>query len=76
MDTALHLEALTRHVAKRLVIPCASVAPEVNVLMDSGSGITAMSKDLVETLRRLPGMMQTTLTQAYVGHARVVTSFG
>ena len=42
--------------------------------MDSGSGITAMSEELVEALRRQPGMMQTALTQAFVGHARVVTS--
>ena len=44
--------------------------------MDSGSGITAMSKELAEALRRQPGMMQTALTQAFVGIARVVTSLG
>ena len=44
--------------------------------MDYSSGITAMSKELVEALRRQPGMMKTTLTQAFVGHARVVTSLG
>ena len=44
--------------------------------MDSGSGITAMSEELVEALLRQPGMMQTALTQAFVGHARVVTSLG
>ena len=44
--------------------------------MDSGSGITAMSEELVEAMRRQPGMMQTALTQAFVGHARVVTSLG
>ena len=44
--------------------------------MDSGSGITAMSEQLVEVLRRQPGMMQTALTQAFVGHARVLTSLG
>ena len=44
--------------------------------MVSGSGITAMSEELVEVLRRQPGMMQTALTQAFVGHARVVTSLG
>ena len=44
--------------------------------MDSGSGITAMSEELVETLRRQPGMMRTALTQAIIGHARVVTSLG
>ena len=44
--------------------------------MDSGSGITAMSKELAEALRRQPGMMRTALTQAFVGRARVVTSLG
>ena len=44
--------------------------------MDSGSGITAISEELVEALRRQPGMMQTTLTQAFVRNARVVTSVG
>ena len=70
METEPHLEALTQHVAGRLAVP------EVNVLMDSGSGITAMSEELVEALRRPTGMMQTALTQAFVGHARVVTSLG
>ena len=74
MDTEPHLEALTQQVAGRLVVPGASVAAEVKVLMDSGSGITAMSEELVEALPRQPGMMQTTLTQAFVGHARMVTS--
>ena len=76
MDTEPHLEALTQHVAGRLAVPGASAAAEVKVLMDSGSGITAMSEELVEALRRQPGMMQTALTQAFVGHARVVTSLG
>ena len=44
--------------------------------MDSGSGIAAMSQELVEVLRRQPGMMQTALTQGIVGHARVITSLG
>ena len=44
--------------------------------MDSCSGITAMSEELVEVLRRQPGMMQTALTQAFVGHAHVMTSLG
>ena len=70
------MEALTQHVAGRLAVPGASAAAEVKVLMDSGSGITAMSEELVEALRRQPGMMQTALTQAFVGHARVVTSLG
>ena len=58
VDTELHLEALTQHVAGRLAVPGASAAAEVKVLMDSGSEITAMSEDLVEALRRQPGMMQ------------------
>ena len=44
--------------------------------MDSGSEITAMSEERLEALRRRPGMMQTALTQAFVGYARVATSFG
>ena len=74
MDTEPHLEALTQHVAGRLAVPGASAAVEVNVLM--GSGITAMSGELVENVRRQPGTMQTALTQAFVRHARVVTSLG
>ena len=76
VDTEPHLAALTQHVAGRLAVPGASAAAEVKVLMDSGSGITAMSEEVVEALRRQPGMMQTALTQAFVGHARVVTSLG
>ena len=74
MDTEPHLQAPTQHVAGRLAVPGASAAAEVKVLMDSGSEITAMSEELVEALRRQPGMMQIVLTQAFVGHARVVTS--
>ena len=76
VDTELHLEAPMQHVAGRLAFPGASATAEVNVLTDSGSGTAAMSEELVEALRRQPGMMQTTLTQAFVGHARVVTSLG
>ena len=57
MDTEPHLEALMQHVAGRLAVPGASAATEVNVFMDSGSGVTAMSQELVEALRRQPGMM-------------------
>ena len=35
-----------------------------------------MSEELVEVLRRQPGMMQTALTQAFVGDARVVAYLG
>ena len=76
MDTEPLLEALTQHVAGRLAVLGASAAAEVKVLMGSGSGITAMSEELVEALWRQPGMMQTALTQAFVGHARVVTLLG
>ena len=76
METEPHVEALTQHVARRLAVPGASVVAEVNVLVGSGSGITAISEELVEALQGQPGMTQTTLTQAFVGHARVVTSLG
>ena len=46
-DAEPHLEALTLHVAGRVTVPGASAAAEVKVLMDSGSGITAMSEELV-----------------------------
>ena len=67
VDTEPHLEVLTQHVAGRLAVPGASAAAEVKVLMDSGSGITAMSEELVEALRQQPGIMRTALTQAFVG---------
>ena len=51
METEPHLEALTQHVAGRLAVPGASAPAEVEVLMDSDSGITAMSEELVEALR-------------------------
>ena len=76
MGTEPYLDILIQHVAGRLSVPSASAAAEVKVLMRSGLGITAMSVELVEALRRQPGMMQTALTQAVVGHARVVTSLG
>ena len=44
------------------------------MLKDSGSGTTAVSEELVKALQGQPGMTQTALTQAFVGHARVVTS--
>ena len=76
MDTEPHLEALTQHVTGRLAVTGVSAAAEVKVLMDSGSRITAMSEELVEALRRQPGMMQTALTRAFIEHARVMTSLG
>ena len=69
MDIEPHLEALTQYVAGRLTVAGASAAAYVKVLMDSVSGITAMSEELVQL-----GMMQTTLTQALVRRARAVTS--
>ena len=71
-----HLEALTQHDAGRLAVPGASGAAEAKVLMDSGSDITDISEELVEALQGQPGMTPTALTQAFVGHARVVTSLG
>ena len=44
--------------------------------MVSGSSITAKSEELVQALRGQPAMTQTSVTQAFVGHARVVTSLG
>ena len=54
MDIEPHLEALTQYVAGRLTVAGASAAAYVKVLMDSVSGITAMSEELVQL-----GMMQT-----------------
>ena len=48
VETEPHVEALMQHVAGRLVVPGASAAAEVKVLMDSGSGTTAISEELVE----------------------------
>ena len=76
VETETHLEALPQHIAGRLAISSASGAVEVKVLIYSGSGITAISEELVEALHGQPGMTQTALTKAVVGHARVVTSFG
>ena len=53
METEQHLDALTQHVAERLAVPGAAAAGEV--LMDSGSGITAMPEELIEALREQPG---------------------
>ena len=43
---------LTRHLSGHLPVPGASAAVEVKGLMSSDSGITAISKELVETSRR------------------------
>ena len=51
VDIEPHLEALTQHVAGRLAVHGGSAAAEVKVLIDSGSGITAMSEELVEAMR-------------------------
>ena len=67
VETDLNSEALTQHVAGRLAVPGVSGAAEAKVLMDSGSGITAISEELVEALQGQPGMTQTALTQAFVG---------
>ena len=57
VDTEPHFEALAQHVAGRFAVPSASAAAEVKVIMDSGSGITAMSEELVEALRRQLGIV-------------------
>ena len=65
-----HVDGSTQHhLAGRLAVPGASAAAEVQVLMDSGPSITAMSEELVRALRGQPGMTQTALTQAFVGYA-------
>ena len=56
VETEPYLEALTQHVARRLAVHGASSAVEVKVLIHSGSGITAMSEELVDALQRQPGM--------------------
>ena len=73
-ETEPRLEALTRHVAGRLAVPGAPAAAEVKVLIDSGSGITARLEELVEAVQGQPGMTQAALTQAFFGHARMVTA--
>ena len=65
-----------QHVAGRPAVLAAAAAAEVKVVMYSGSGITVMSEELVESLRGQPGLMQTALTQYWVGKQRVVTSLG
>lgn len=45
VHTANHLAALTQHVSGRLAVPGSAAVAEVESLMDSGSGITAMSED-------------------------------
>ena len=76
VENQSHVEVLTQHLAGRLAVPGASAAAKVKVLMDSVSSITAMSEELVQALQGQPGMTQTALTQAFVGHARVMTSLG
>ena len=68
------MEGLTQHFAERLEVPGASAAAEV--LVDSCSSTTAMSGGMVQGLGRQPGIAQNALTQAFVEHARVVTTLG
>ena len=70
------MEGLTRHPAGRLAVPGASAAAEIVVVIDSGSSLTAMSKELFQALRGQSVVTQTALKQAFVGHARVGTSLG
>ena len=76
VETEPHLEALTQHVAVRLAAPSASTGAEVKLLTNSVPGITSISEWLVEALQGQPAMTLTPLTQAFVGHARVVTWLG
>ena len=76
IENEQHVEVLTQHHAGRLAVPGASAAAEVKVLMGSGSSPSAMSEELVRAMRRQPLMTQTALTQAIVGHARVVPLLG
>ena len=71
-----HVEVLTQHFAGRPVVPGASAAAEVKVLMDFGSSPTVMSEELARAMRGQPLMTQTALTQAVVGHALMVPSLG
>ena len=70
------VDVMSQHIAGRLAVPCAAAAVEDKVLMDSGSGITALSEELVEALHGRPRMTHPTLTLPLVGHAHVVTSLG
>ena len=45
------MKGLTQHFAGRPAVPGASAAAEIKVLMDSGSSITAVLKELVQALR-------------------------
>ena len=63
VENKSHLQALSQHLAGRLAIPASSTAAQVDVLMGSSSGITAMSEKPVEALRGQPGMAQTALTR-------------
>ena len=76
METEPQLEVLTQYVAGRLTFPGASATAEVKVLMDSGLGITAVSEELVVALQGQSGMTPSALTDAFVGHARLVTPLG
>ena len=69
-----YVEGLTQHLVGSLAVPGACAAAKVKVLMDPVSSITAMSEELVQALREQPGMMHTALSQAFAGHARVMTS--
>ena len=70
------MEVRTQHLPGRLAVPGVSTAAEIKMLMDSSSSITAMSEELVQALRRQVEISETALTQAFVGHARVVTLLG
>ena len=56
METEPRSKAMTQHVEGRLANHGASAAIEVKVLMDSGSGTTAMSEELVKASQGQPGV--------------------
>ena len=76
VDNQPYWKGLRQHLAGRLAVPGASPVNDVNVLMDSWSGITAISEELLQALQGQPGTTQTALTQMFAGHARVLTSLG
>ena len=75
-DARPHIERLAQPVSAKLSVPKMgennSVA--VTVLLDSGSGVTAISEALLEEMQKMvPGA---TVSRPFVGQARVETATG
>ena len=51
VDSEPHSKAVTQHAEGRLAVPGEFAAAEAKALIASGSGITAMSEELVKALR-------------------------